>query len=148
MIRINGKSIWFLALAFLFFAGILYCAWQAYASHGQNFGLTSILWIFGAGAFGGGIKLLMRISQGSKICPHCNKDFTSCPASFCHKKDSRCEACDVNWHLVAILGRKSGVAGNSLPILYCPGCGNFVESEYYRKNSEPWYLRGNIRTKI
>jgi len=29
MIRINGKPIWFWALTFLFFAAIIFCAWQA-----------------------------------------------------------------------------------------------------------------------
>jgi hypothetical protein len=41
MIRINGKPIWFWALAFLFFAAVLFCAWQAYSSHGQNLGLRA-----------------------------------------------------------------------------------------------------------
>jgi hypothetical protein len=146
MIRINGKPIWFWALTFLFFAAIIFCAWQAYSSHGRNLGLNSIYWIFGAGAFGGGIKLLLSLSLGSKICPNCKKDFTICPAVFYHNcgqplKDSRCEACNVNWHFVASLGRGSEITGNSLPIIYCPGCGTSVETEHYRKNSEPWYLR-------
>jgi hypothetical protein len=141
MIRINGKPIWIWVLAFLFLVGVLFCAWQAYKG-----GLNSIFWIFGAGAFGGGIKLLLSLSLGSKICPNCEKDFTICPAVFCHNcgqplKDSRCESCNVNWHFVASLGRESEITGNKLPIIYCPGCGTFVETEYYRRNSEPWYLR-------
>jgi len=141
MIRINGKPIWIWILAFLFLAGILFCAWQIYKG-----GLHSIFWILGAGAFGIGIKLLLNLSLGSKICFNCEKDFTICPAVFCHNcgqplKDSRCEACNVNWHFVASLGRESEIIGNKLPIIYCPGCGTFLETERYRRNSEPWYLR-------
>src|SRR5580692_5226686 len=141
MISINGKPIWFWTFAFLFFIGVLFCAWQACRG-----GLNAIFWIFGAGSFGGGIKLLLNLSLGSKICPNCKKDFTICPAAFCHNcgqplKDSRCETCNVNWHFVASLGRESEIIGNKLPIIYCPSCGAFVESEYYRRNSEPWYLR-------
>jgi hypothetical protein len=43
--------------------------------------------------------------------------------------------------IIASLGRGSEITGNSLPIIYCPGCGTSVETEHYRKNSEPWYLR-------
>ncbi|HUA37415.1 MAG TPA: zinc ribbon domain-containing protein [Candidatus Sulfopaludibacter sp.] len=141
MIRINGKPIWFWALAFLCFAGILFCAWEAYKS-----GIHSIFWILAAGVFGIGIKLLLSFSQGSKTCPNCNKDIASCPAVFCHScgqplKDARCEVCGVDWHFVASLGRPSEIAGNSLPIIYCPNCGTFLNTGRYRENSEPWYLR-------
>jgi hypothetical protein len=152
VIRINGKPIWFWALAFLFLAATLYCAWRAYASHGQNLGRDSILWIFGAVVFSGGIQLLLNLSLGSKICPNCKKDFTICPAVFCHNcgqplKDSRCEACNVNWHFVASLGRESEIIGNGLPIIYCPGCDTFLNTERYRKNSEPWYLGHKSRAR-
>jgi hypothetical protein len=141
MIRINGKPIWFWVSAFLCFMGILYCAWKAYKS-----GINSIVWIFAAGLFGVGIKLLLSYSQGSKTCPNCHKDITSCPTVFCHNcgqplKDSRCEACNVDWHFVASLGRQSEITGNRMPIIYCPGCGALLDTEYCRKNSEPWYLR-------
>ena len=141
MIRINGKPIWFRALALLFLAVVIFCA-----GHACKSGLNSIFWILGACAFAGGINLLWGHSQGSKICPNCNDDFTSCPAIFCHNcgqplKDARCEACSVDWNFAASLGRKSEVTGNGLPIIYCPGCGTFLDTEHYRKDSEPWYLR-------
>jgi len=141
MIRINGKPIWFWASAFLCFVEILFCAWKAYKSD-----INSIFWIFTAGIFGVGIKLLLSSSQGSKTCSNCDKDITSCPALFCHNcgqplKDARCESCGMDWHFVASLGRQSEIAGNSLPIIYCPSWGTFLNTGRYRKNSEPWYMR-------
>ena len=86
----------------------------------------------------------MAVSHGyvawrrpAPICPHCQKNIRYCPAVYCHVcgeplHGARCERCGVNQSWTHGFGQASETSGNRQPIMYCPGCAVFLESDFRR----------------
>jgi hypothetical protein len=79
------------------------------------------------------LRALLHYSKGSGICPQCHEDITSCLAAHCYAcgeklVGARCARCGTDSSWAAGFG--SGVIRQQ--IRYCPGCGVFLNSNFYR----------------
>lgn len=83
------------------------------------------------------LRCLNLWSKGSPCCPNCRQDVTNCRAMYCHfcgefHKARACPRCGTEE------GGKldSPVIIIQKPILYCPGCGVFLNTSFYRHEAE------------
>ncbi len=134
------KSKWVYMLAFVLFAGVLFCVWGMFFRHRLFF-----FWLPGIILFGGGLTRLLSYSKGSTRCPKCGQDFTDCTPVFCHGcgrplQNQQCESCGVNWQWAAHLGRLSETIGNNMAIRHCPGCGVFLGTDHRRGERQDSFL--------
>jgi hypothetical protein len=79
------------------------------------------------------LRWLLLYTKGSSLCPQCHEDITSCLAAYCYGcgeklGQGRCGRCGLDTTLAA--GFSGGVIRE--PIRYCPGCGVFLNSSFYR----------------
>jgi hypothetical protein len=79
------------------------------------------------------LRALLLYSKGSAICPQCHEDVTSCLAAYCYTcgeklVGARCARCGTDNSWAAGFG--SGVIRQQ--IRYCPACGVFLNSSFYR----------------
>ena len=90
-------------------------------------------WIIPAGLGLVLLRMLMLFSKGSYRCPQCREDITNCTAVYCHGcgqvlEARLCKRCGVD--------RTWTAAFDAMPlrdpILYCPGCGVYLNSPFYR----------------
>jgi len=79
------------------------------------------------------LRSLLLYSKGSVICPQCREDITTCFAAHCYAcgeklGQGRCAKCGLDSTWAA--GFKPSVVREK--IRYCPGCGVFLNSNFYR----------------
>src|SRR6266852_4791332 len=94
---------------------------------------AGLFWLVPAGLGLVLLQWLLFYSKGSPRCPHCSQDITNCCATYCHVcgealKTRACPRCGLDQSWTA--GFQS--IGLREPILYCPGCGVYLNSTFYR----------------
>jgi len=85
------------------------------------------------------LRALKRYAKGSPACPNCRQDVTNCAARFCHLcgrelRTSVCAHCgaDPTW-----TAEFQPIGRQHQPILFCAGCGVYLNSPFYRFENEP-----------
>jgi hypothetical protein len=132
--RQNHRKGWAKAAAMVLFAvAVMPAVWAIFSSDWR----VRLFWILPAGLGLVLLRWLRLYSKGSPRCPHCCQDITDCGAAYCHlcgeaAKGAVCARCgaDESW----TAGFQS--VGLRQPILYCPGCGVYLNSTFYRYEQE------------
>src|SRR5262249_46820209 len=133
--RQKHRKGWVYAAGFGLFAAIVAAAlWGIFSSDWK----ARLLWFVPAAIGLFLLKRLLLASKGSPQCPSCRQDITNCGAGFCHAcgqaiQTVPCQRCgaDPNW----TAGFQS--VGLRQPIRHCPGCGAYLNTDFYRHELDP-----------
>src|SRR2546423_612022 len=128
--RQRHRKVWVKAIALVLFAFVLVPAVWAIFSRDWR---VRLFWLIPAALGLASLKMLLLYSKGSPYCPNCCLDITDCPAAFCHLcgeplKGRVCNRCgaDPSWTAgFQDLGLRQS-------ILYCPACGVYLNTTFYR----------------
>ena len=128
--RQQHHKAWVKAAASLLFAlAVVPAVWALFS---RNW-MVRLGWIVPAGLGFVLLRALLLYSKGSPSCPHCRDDITNCSAAYCHGcgellKQGLCPRCGLDRTWTAAFQPMT----LREPILYCPGCGVYLNSTYYR----------------
>ena len=132
--RQRHRKGWVRAAAVVLFAvAAVPAAWAMFTRDWR----VGLFWLVPAGLGLALLKGLLLYSKGSPRCPHCQQDITNCGAAYCQLcgevlKAGVCARCGLDHTWTA------GFQSMSLrePILYCPGCGVYLNTTFYRYEQE------------
>ena len=133
--RQRHRKTWVIATAVALFAlAVVPAVWAMFTRDWR----VALFWMVPAGLGILLLKGLLRYSKGTPHCPNCQQNVTDCPAVFCHLcgatlKTRVCDHCgaDPTW----TAGFQD--IGLRQHITFCPGCGVYLSTPFYRFEDQP-----------
>jgi hypothetical protein len=132
--RQKRRKAWVYAAGIPLFVLLIAAVWAAFSGDWRG----RLLWLLPAAIALASLKWLRSYSKGCPNCPCCHNDITNCPAAFCHAcgqplSGVPCERCgaDPNWTAAF------QDIGLRQPIRHCPGCGVYLNTQFYRHELDP-----------